>query len=534
MKPLSTGSSSLRCRWLAFAFIIIAICSPRVWVTAASITSTHRSYNRSPQSSFSIPVLSRVQSRIASTLQSAWHGKSAASPSSTKSFKLKKAYHQGMSLYPGLTAVKSYQDDDDFALTLASELPPLKAVRQVVTRAKDPKAYLRVRGTSLEGAICASENALEWEDVEIEAPDTSDRQTLLALAKMASHAYNNDTSSWEPGYGGYNLSDSFGWTTDGIRGHIYGNEDNSTIVVAIKGTSPPVLPGGSDTAKRDKTNDNLLFSCCCARVSWSWSTVCDCYAGHGSTCDQTCLERALVEKSLYYPATTDLFNNISYMYPDSQVWITGHSLGGSLSSLLGMTFGVPTVTFEAPGEQLAAMRLHLPLPPSKDPEESPVSALPITHVYHNGDPLAMGTCNGAASLCSSVGYAMESRCHAGKSIVYDTVGKLGWSSSLNSHRINTVVEDLLDEDWDEKVRKHKGETPEPDPDQDPWLLSSPHGLMLNWFPNAWRWPWSGSRGSKDDPEEDHLLPVPKKRADHDCVDCTDWRFVDKDESTGDA
>ena len=50
------------------------------------------------------------------------------------------------------------------------------------------------------------------------------------------------------------------------------------------------------------------------------------------------------------------------MYPDSNVWIIGHSLGGSLASLLGATFGVPALAFEAPGEAMAARRLHLPSP----------------------------------------------------------------------------------------------------------------------------------------------------------------------------
>lgn len=36
--------------------------------------------------------------------------------------------------------------------------------------------------------------------------------------------------------------------------------------------------------------------------------------------------------------------------------------GGSLASLLGITFGVPAVSFESPGEKLAAKRLHLPSP----------------------------------------------------------------------------------------------------------------------------------------------------------------------------
>ena len=67
------------------------------------------------------------------------------------------------------------------------------------------------------------------------------------------------------------------------------------------------------------------------------------------------------------------------MYPNANIWLigrltlfvngvvlsislTGHSLGGSLSSLIGATFGAPVVAFEAPGEKLAASRLHLPSP----------------------------------------------------------------------------------------------------------------------------------------------------------------------------
>jgi lipase ATG15 len=157
------------------------------------------------------------------------------------------------------------------------------------------------------------------------------------------------------------------------------------------------------------------------------------------------------------------------MYPNANIWLVGHSLGGSIAGLLGATFGVPTVAFEAPGERLASQRLHLPTPPS-----IPSYDLPITHVYHNADPVPLGACTGVTSLCAKGGYAMETRCHLGKSIVYDTVGKLGWGVRLTNHKIAVIITKVLElEELD----------------------------------------WEGRS-------------VPMAAAEEDCVDCFKWEFVD--------
>jgi len=50
------------------------------------------------------------------------------------------------------------------------------------------------------------------------------------------------------------------------------------------------------------------------------------------------------------------------MSTDTYVLDPGHSLGGGLASLIGVTFGAPVVAFESPGEKMAAARLHLPSP----------------------------------------------------------------------------------------------------------------------------------------------------------------------------
>jgi hypothetical protein len=94
----------------------------------------------------------------------------------------------------------------------------------------------------------------------------------------------------------------FGWEpdADGFRGQIFVSDDESTVIVSVKGTSAlwPV-GGGGPTKRKDKLNNNLLFSCCCARVGPTWSGVCDCHTG-GYTCDQDCLERSLIDESLFY------------------------------------------------------------------------------------------------------------------------------------------------------------------------------------------------------------------------------------------
>jgi len=291
-----------------------------------------------------------------------------------------------------------------------------------------------------------------WEEDEVIGPDVENRSTLLELAKMTNNAYvKPDSHDWYKLERNWTVSYPFGWEpdADGFRGHVFATPDNSTVVLSIKGTSGELWTGGGPTAERDKLNDNILFSCCCARVGWTWTPVCDCYRGNNK-CHQDCLEGSLTNDNLFYPIGLNLYNNLTYMYPDSNIWITGHSLGGGVASLLGATFGAPVVTFESPGDKLAAKRLHLPTHPS---------LLHIVHVYHNADPIPMGTCVGVFSSCSIAGYALETRCHLGKSIVYDTVGQLGWSVNVANHGIVTVIDGVLSHPWPSSEKEGR-EVPE--------------------------------------------------------------------------
>ncbi|KAG9318027.1 Alpha/Beta hydrolase protein [Chiua virens] len=342
-------------------------------------------------------------------------------------------------------------------------------------------------------------------------PDATDRETLLALAKMSFNAYSaGPDTSWY-NVDGFNSASQIPLLFSFLNVDLIvrTDEDNSTVVLSLKGTSAGwIAGGGGPTVRKDKLNDNMLFSCCCARVGPTWSTVCGCYKGSGK-CSQSCTEMALQDDDLYYSVGVHLYNNLTYMYPNSHIWVIGHSLGGAVSSLIGVTFGAPVVTFEAPAEKLAAARLHLPSPPSTHH---------ITHVIHTADPIAMGVCNGVTSTCAIAGYAMETRCHLGKVVLYDTVTKLKWSVDIRTHSIAQVVERLLAEEleWAD----------------DPPVEDDPESVSLI------GWPWWGGGDDKDkdkdkDTKKKIKLPVPiaKEQADlySSSLDCFNWEFGEWDE-----
>ncbi|WWC87804.1 uncharacterized protein L201_002696 [Kwoniella dendrophila CBS 6074] len=370
----------------------------------------------------------------------------------------------------------------------------------------------------------------EWDDVEVIAPDIKDRQTLITLAKITSNAYVlPDSGEWWPVGKWNNNTVPFGWedNADGLRGHIFADPKNETVIISIKGTSAGVLGSGGPTAKNDKFNDNLLFSCCCARVDFSWTPVCDCYAG-GWKCEQTCLEDSLVNESVYATVGTNLYNNVTYMYPNATIWLVGHSLGGSLSSLVGLSFGAPAVTFEAPGDKQAASRLHLPLPPGM-----PEDKTGITHIYHTADPIPNGACNGAYSGCYAAGFALESKCHTGQTILYDTVTVKGWSVDIRTHRITDIIDKVLADPWPQVDKPKK-------PNTQPSIFNmNDIGQELGQW---WGWgrrgpkPGTDPNGPDDNDDNDDNTDndgdwekhggVPDAEAEDDCVDCYKWEFGD--------
>lgn len=105
-------------------------------------------------------------------------------------------------------------------------------------------AVERLLATARESGQVQILDAEAWNIEEIPGPNVTDKETILTFAKMTLDAYTLKPFSgeWQDVKGGFNYSQSFGWEGDGLRGHIYADKDNSTIVIGLKGTSAGTCP----------------------------------------------------------------------------------------------------------------------------------------------------------------------------------------------------------------------------------------------------------------------------------------------------
>lgn len=260
---------------------------------------------------------------------------------------------------------------------------------------------------------------------QLSIPNPNNNETVYQLLVMSRNAYvSPNENDWvDLTQFGWDILYPFGWSSDNndktannVRGYIFKNERTKTIVVSIKGTSAGLFGIGGPTAENDKYNDNMMFSCCCAIVDLTWKGICGCHSGINLTCENTCLrEEAKSYKNSYYEQLKHVLEHIQEyrIHYGYDVFFTGHSLGGALASLSGLTFFAPVATFEAPGEAQFALRIGI------NPGVEEYKNLPIYHFGNNGDPIYLGKCTGITSACYYSGFAMETKCHIGKLYTFD-------------------------------------------------------------------------------------------------------------------
>ncbi|RIB20486.1 Alpha/Beta hydrolase protein [Gigaspora rosea] len=289
-------------------------------------------------------------------------------------------------------------------------------------------------------------NPIDVQTIQNKIPNYNNKDSVLNLAKMSYYAYIelSKEAEW------IDLDEDweklpFGWEDIGLRGYIFADPDNSTIIIAFKGTSLYLVNGGGPTAHKDKLNDNLMFSCCCAKIDFTWRGVCGCRMDK-MKCNSTCINTESNVKDSYYNTALEIYKQAKIDYPNSNIWVTGHSLGGSIASLIALTYNLPAVVFQTPGELLYAKRIGL-IPPYNSESElfDYLEGLQIYHFGHNADPVFIGTCNGRASTCYHGGFAMETKCHIGNTCTYDTRAKLGWKPSIWKHAMLPFMDEVINQ-----------------------------------------------------------------------------------------
>lgn len=247
-------------------------------------------------------------------------------------------------------------------------------------------------------------------------PNHTDPQTVLSMARMTRNSYYEPSDKDWDLLPGWNVSASFGWQNSGIRGYLFADDSQGVLVIALKGTSlaTPIVSG--PTARLDKLNDNMMFSCCCAKAGWEWTPICDCPVS-ATECSQSCIIRESNFDGSYYNLAQTIYLAVQEWFPKhTNIWMAGHSLGGALAALTALTNGVPAFCFESPGDLLFASRIGL-LPRLSDPTEF-LQSLPIYHFGNSQDPIFLGLCTGITSSCYWLDYALETKCHIGHECIY--------------------------------------------------------------------------------------------------------------------
>jgi len=258
---------------------------------------------------------------------------------------------------------------------------------------------------------------------------------------------------------------------DGIKSYLFTNELKNDVVIAFKGTSVYWVTNNilsddnSDTrmndniimkqqdmcvlssSSNDKYNDNLFFSCCYYKQSGLFEkcNICETKSENEKMCCKTCYQNSLNDKRNYINELHQIINIIKEIvdFDNSNIYFTGHSLGGMLASIASILYDKPAISFETPGDYHYLKMVY-----------NITNLTKIYHFGHNGDPLFIGNCG---NLCSFLGYHVNTKCHSGYTCLYDSKNKLGLGESLLNHRIEYITKHIVpnwENDMPECVQNH--------------------------------------------------------------------------------
>lgn len=275
-------------------------------------------------------------------------------------------------------------------------------------------------------------------------------ENILDLAKMANNAYlHPQDSNW------LNTSlqeiHDISLNNESLQVYLLRDSQLETNVITIKGTSlywnypfnsdiyhdiyTNTCPKDKDlyidsTYYSDKYNDNLYFSCCYYKQSNLFDHCNNCNNDKSDACCLDCYNQTRHFELNYLNIGSKIIDNLQKTIDfNEEIIFTGHSLGGAVASLLAIKYNKIGVGFQSPGDKHYANMINMDYSNSR-----------IYHFGHNADPIYMGDCG---STCNFLGYNLYTKCHIGKSCIYNAKDKLKIRESLWNHRIHYVIDNII-------------------------------------------------------------------------------------------
>lgn len=258
-------------------------------------------------------------------------------------------------------------------------------------------------------------------------------ENVLTLAKISYNIYNVDNNNFL--INNFDDYKNISLYNETVKAYVYANEDDSVNIISFKGTTLHLRHGSDMVGHNDKINDNTFFSCCYYKQVKNLN----CKLNENedeNNCKKKCYKETLEDSKNYYNISKNIIDTwLSANNNNKLVIFTGHSLGGALATMMGITYNTYVVTFEAPGEKHYIDLIGLKYNQSQIEK--------IYHYGHNADIIFTGKCNGKFSWCNLGGYIIETKCHIGNVCEYDVINKLNIKESIFTHKMEYVIDNVI-------------------------------------------------------------------------------------------
>lgn len=238
-----------------------------------------------------------------------------------------------------------------------------------------------------------------------------EKEDILNLAYLAKNSYTiPNASDWEPIK--INLSSTIDPQKDTIKGYIFSDSSETNLIIALKGTDLGIL---SNQSYNDKFNDNLFYNKNPFK-KWDDRYPCESFLKPDENVDEN--NKQCYKESLNYPINymkiIDKFYinaNKYFHFNKKNVIITGHSLGGTLSTFLGLKYNHLVITYNSPGE-----RHYINYSEAVNKDLIELNQHNIYHYSLISDPISKGNCK---IPCHLAGYYLTNKCHFGYKCIYE-------------------------------------------------------------------------------------------------------------------